>query len=191
MKILRFNRSDYQVLPFLPATFVLVVLFVAFFAHADNKPYHTDNSHKEDKIHITADRLISNSKANYIEFIGNVRATQGTTVITSNRLKIFHKSGLEEGENPIMGEESIERIVASDNVKMRFDNRVAVTQQAVYTTENRILVLTGANSKITSGENSISGPKITLYRADGRITVEGSDEERVEALFYSGENGID
>ncbi len=74
-------------------------------------------------------------------------------------------------------------------MKIRFDNRVAVTQQAVYITESRILILTGTGSKVTSGNNSISGSKITLYRVDGRITVESSSEKRVEAVFYSEEKG--
>ena len=76
------------------------------------------------------------------------------------------------------------------NVKINFDNRVAVTSQAVYNTETRVLVLSGDNSRIISGKDSISGEKITLYRTTGGITVESSKDKRVEAVLYSGEKGL-
>ena len=96
---------------------------------------------------------------------------------------------MDNKKNPLAGDESINKIVADGNVQIKFDNRVAVTQQAVYITETRVLVLSGADSKVISGNNSISGKKITVYRTDGRIQVEGDKEERVEAVLYPGEKG--
>ncbi|MES0445368.1 MAG: LptA/OstA family protein [Desulfobacterales bacterium] len=162
------------------------------FVHAEDKPNFTDThkNKKNDKIHITADKLISDHEAKYAEFIGNVMATQKDTVITADKLKIFFKRGMDNKKNPLAGDESINKIVANGNVQIKFDNRVAVTQQAVYINETRVLVLSGADSKVISGNNSISGEKITIYRTDGRIQVESGKEERVEALLYPGEKGI-
>ena len=137
------------------------------------------------KIHITADRLIAEGNSNNAEFIGNVRAVQETTVITSNKLKIFYKKDSSGIENNSKGEESIKEIIATGNVKILFDDKTAETEQAVYTAETRILVLNGPNSKITSGKNTISGSKITFFRDDGRINVEGGGKNRVEAFFES------
>ena len=137
------------------------------------------------KIHITADRLIAEGNSNNAEFIGNVRAVQETTVITSNKLKIFYKKDSSGIEDNSKGEESIKEIIATGNVKILFDDKIAETEQAVYTAETRILVLNGPNSKITSGKNTISGSKITFFRDDGRINVEGSGKNRVEAFFES------
>ena len=67
---------------------------------------------------------------------------------------------------------------------------MAHTEHAEYIADQRIVILTGPNSKIVSGNNSISGQKITLYRDDGRIHVAGTTEEPVEAFFYSDENGL-
>ena len=139
----------------------------------------------EKKIHITADRLIAEGNSNNAEFIGNVRAVQETTVITSNKLKIFYKKDSSGIENNSKGGESIKEIIATGNVKILFDDKIAETEQAVYTAETRILVLNGLNSKITSGKNTISGSKITFFRDDGRINVEGSGNNRVEAFFES------
>ena len=193
MKVLDFNQNLCCILLFFAAVFMLVVGLVATpSGYADEKPRDTDtrNIAKEQKIHITADKLISDSNADYAEFIGNVRATQEDTVITADKLKIFFKKIPHDKKKPAVGEEAINEIVASGNVKIKFDNRVAVTRQAVYNTETGVLVLSGNNSRIVSGNNSISGEKITIYRTTGRINVESSDEKRVEAVFYSGEKDL-
>lgn len=192
MRRLRYNQSGNQILFFWITAFMLVAVLMNSFVYAEDKPNFTDThkNKKNEKIHITADKLISDHEAKYTEFIGNVRATQRDTVITADKLKIFFKRGMDNKKNPLAGDESINKIVANGNVQIKFDNRVAVTQQAVYITETRVLVLSGADSKVISGNNSISGEKITIYRTDGRIQVEGGKGERVEAVLYTGEKGI-
>ena len=192
MRRLRYNQSGNQILFFWITAFMLVAVLMNSFVYAEDKPNFTDThkNKKNEKIHITADKLISDHEAKYAEFIGNVKATQRDTVITADKLKIFFKRGMDNKKNPLAGDESIKKIVANGNVQIKFDNRVAVTQQAVYITETRVLVLSGADSKIISGNNSISGEKITVYRTDGRIQVESGKGERVEAVLYPGEKGI-
>ncbi len=190
MKTLHFKHNVNRVLSVLTAVFILGTAFNAFFAFADDKSSKTGKDKENKKIHITSDSLIVDSEAKYAEFIGNVRAIQEKTVITADRLKIYYKSGLDNKENLTTVEESIKKIVASGNVTIEFDDKVAVAEQAVYIMETGVLVLTGANSTITSGNNFISGEKITLHRADDRITVEGSDKKRVEAMFYSREKDV-
>ena len=191
MRRLRYNQSGNQILFFWITAFMLVAVLMNSFVYAEDKPNFTDThkNNKNEKIHITADKLISDHEAKYAEFIGNVRATQRDTVITADKLKIFLKRDMDNNKPPIAGEESIKKIVADGNVQIKFDNRVAVTQQAVYITETRVLVLSGADSKVISGNNSISGEKITIYRTDGRIQVEGDKGGRVEAVFYPGDKG--
>lgn len=174
------------------AAFIIGAALTITFAYAEDKPQDTGtlNTEKSEQIYITADKMISDNETKSVEFIDNVRATQADTVITADSLKIFLKKGLGKRNNPLSGEESIEKIVVNGNVNIRFDNRLAVTQQAEYITETRILVLSGADSKIISGKDSISGEKITIYRADGRIDVESGGEKRVEAIFFTGEHGI-
>ncbi len=159
------------------------------FAYADDtQQNHKKISAENNKIiHITSDRLISYNKAGYAEFIGNVIATQKETIITADRLKVIFKKNIANKGPLSVDEESIHEIVAEGNVKIKFDNRVAVTQQAVYNTQTRVLVLTGDGSRITSEKDSITGEKITFYRADGRVNVESGSKKRVEAVFYSGQ----
>ena len=193
MRVLNFNQILCRILLFFATAFMLLAcLLTTPSGYADEKPHDTDtqNLAKVRKIHITADKLFSDNNTDYAEFIGNVKATQEDTVITADKLKIFFKKNSSDKENPVVGEETINKIVASGNVKIKFDNRVAVAQQAVYNTETGVLVLSGDNSKIVSGNNSISGEKITFYKTTGRINVESSDEKRVEAVFYSDEKDL-
>ncbi len=170
---------------------LFAVLSVHLLYAGDQSPgTQTQNDEKETKIHITSDKMISESEADYIEFIGNVRATQEANVVTGDSLKIFYKGGLDNNKNLFAGEESINKIVVNGNVKIIFDDKTAISQRAVYTTDSRILVLTGPDSKIISGKDSISGEKITLYRADDRIIVESGKEKQVEAVFFSKQGGL-
>jgi lipopolysaccharide export system protein LptA len=186
-----FNQCYFKALQYLIVVFCLIFCFLIQPAHAN------DTSHDPGKknlggnktIHITSDRLISDNKAGYAEFIGHVKAIQGDTVITSDKLKIFFKKNIANKGPLSLNEESIQKIVANDNVEIKFDNRVATAQQAVYNTETMVLVLSGDNSKVISENDSISGEKITFYRMDGRINVESGNKKRVEAVFYSGQKG--
>ncbi|MBU2521638.1 MAG: hypothetical protein KKD12_04805 [Proteobacteria bacterium] len=170
--------------------FVLTATLIIIAGFMDSSAFAEGEDLKENKkIYITSDKMIAESEAKWAEFIGNVRAVQEDTVIIADRLKIFYKKVGNNGS--ISDEESIEKIVSSGNVKINFDDKVAVGQHAVYTSATGILVLTGPDSKVTSGTNSISGEKITFYRAEDRMTVESGIEKRVEAVFYSKEKEIE
>ncbi len=122
-------------------------------------------------IQITADRLISFGSKNHAEFIGKVKVVQGETIIHSDRLKLFYLSGTSQQDTINTGD--IETIEAIGNVRIEFDNRVAVGQKAVYSTIERKLVLTGPGAKITEGADKVEGDMITFYRNDGRIDING------------------
>ena len=192
MRESHFKRNYPLTLGFWAVIFLLAASTAISSAHAEDTSGNQDTTgpKNNEKIYITADKLISDNTAGYAEFIGNVRATQGETVITADRLKIFYKKHLADKNKPVVGKESIHQIVANGNVRIKFDNRVAESQQAVYNTETSVVVLSGADSKIISGNDTISGEKITFYRTDGRIAVEGGHKERVEAVFFAGEKGL-
>jgi lipopolysaccharide export system protein LptA len=168
---------------------VLLSLFLSMAADAQDSVLPGQRDAASEPIRITAQRLITDSQESSAEFSGNVRATQGNTVITAQRIKIYYRPT--DGESqPAAGEDSLKKIVASGDVEIKFDNRVAVTQEAVYITDEKRLVLSGPNSKIISGQDSISGSRITFYRATGRIQVEGEQGQRVEAVIFPGEKGL-
>ena len=129
--------------------------------------------------------LITDGEQMWAEFTGTVKAVQGATVITSDRLKIFYKRDA-GATGPVTGScESIDKIVANGNVKIRFEDREAESEQAVYKIDDGVLILTGEGSRVKQGENWISGQKITLHRDGNRMSVEGKKKQRVEAVIYS------
>ena len=145
-----------------------------------------DNSN----IQIKADNLVAYNEASYAEFTGNVSAVQGTTLITSDKLKIYYSKATKATEDKgkkDTGGESIKKVVATGNVVIRSENRTAYTSMAEYTPASKVVVLSGADSKITSGNNFVTGEKITFYVNEDRVVVERSKEKQVEAVFYSGE----
>jgi len=177
-------RASYSLIVIL----LFACVFKVSFAYADDPAINPGKDSK--KIHITSDSLVADNEAMIAEFIGNVIAIRETDVITSDRLKIFYKKGIAKKQNPAAGEEMIKKIVANGNVVIKFDDKVAKAQQAVYTAETGIIVLTGPDSNVTSGNNFISGEKITMYRSDDRMVVESGKEKRVEAVFYSKDNNM-
>ena len=162
-----------------PIVSVLTLLTLFFLFSANPTAAETASQKKEkNRIVVTADKLISENQGRNAEFSGNVRVTQGKTVIRANRLKVFFGS---DGA----GSESIEKIVARENVRIDFDDKEARSESAVYVIADRKLVLEGGNAQIKSGDNVIRGTKITLYRDEDRIQVEGGGPKRVEAVFYT------
>lgn len=138
-------------------------------------------------IQIKADSLVAYNEASFAEFTGNVSAVQGTTLITSDKLKIYYSKAAENKGKKDTGEESVKKVVASGNVVIRSENRTAHTSMAEYTPATKVIVLTGEGSRVTSGNNYVSGEKITFYVNEDRVIVERSKNKQVEAVFYSGE----
>ena len=141
-------------------------------------------------IRVTADRLITDTQARNAEFVGNVHATRDNMTIFCDSLKIFYIDAAAQGEQVQPQAGSIQRIVADGNVKISFDNQTATTQRADWSPQDQTIVLSGPGSKIISGKNSITGSKITLHQKDNRIKVEGGSSGRVEAQFFSNEQGL-
>ena len=79
----------------------------------------------------------------------------------------------------------LKKIVASGKVEVNSDQFTAKTERLEYDFKAQKLELSGRNSTITTGKNSIAGSKITYYRAEERFKVEGGSDERVNLEFFS------
>lgn len=158
---------------------------------AENLPAQTSGGPVDDNmIRVTADRLVADTQSQNAEFIGNVHAIRGNMTILCDSLKIFYRDAPAQDSQKQPGADAIQRIVADGNVNIQFDDQTATTQRAVWSTAEQTIVLSGPGSKIVSGKNSISGSKITLHQGDNRVKVEGGSDGRVEAQFFSDEQGL-
>lgn len=142
----------------------------------------------ENKIHIRADKLVSQRKSNYILFTGNVDVEMETTRIRSSELKVFYKQA--PAADAPATEGNIDKIVASKDVRIDMDNRQATCEKAVYRADDRILVLTGNEVVIRSENNSITGRQITFNQETGEIIVDGEGGQRVNAIIHQGDGNI-
>jgi lipopolysaccharide export system protein LptA len=169
------------------ARFCLVFCFALFclLSHAVAQEINLPKSSASEKIHVTADSLSSESNAKFAEFKGNVKVTQGNFTITSDSLKILYKEG--GGEKKAGTAESIEKIIATGNVKIESEETTALSQQAEYDTNSMIMVLTGDDSRVLNKKNSVTGSKITFNRKEGVVKAEGDGKKRVSAVFFPDE----
>jgi len=167
--------------------FLVVLLMYLAPPVANVKAYALDKGEDVGSIQIKADSLVAYNEASYAEFTGNVTAVQGTTQITSDKLRIYYSKVSENKGKKDTGEESVKKVVASGKVVIRSENRTAYTSMAEYTPASKVIVLSGPDSKVISGNNFVSGDKITFYVNEDRVTVERGKEKQVEAVFYSGE----
>jgi len=133
-------------------------------------------------IRVLSDRMEADTEEKWIEFIGNVRATQNNSVIEAERLKVYYISG-ESAES-----DSIRKIVAEGNVRITSETKRATADHAIYSADNQELVLTG-NSNLWSEENVVRGDKITVFMDKDQSIVEGDDGKQVEAEFYPKKRG--
>ena len=138
----------------------------------------------DDQIQIVADKLITNNEEKFAEFIGNVRASQGAFVITSERLRIYYQTASKSAGDQTGGPESIKQVVASGNVQLATEKYTAEAERVEYDLESQIIVLTGENSILKSSQNSLTGSKITVHRQTGEMKVESNPRKRVKAVFY-------
>lgn len=149
-------------------------------AQSENNQPAADNR----QIRITADQLTTNNEESFAEFTGNVEAVQGDFTIRSDALRIYYRRANQPAaETEALGQDSIQKIVARGNVRIKSGSQSATSDRAEYTVNDGNLVLIGKGSTVTDGLNRIEGSRLTLNRLTGEITVEGGDQ-RVRAVFY-------
>jgi lipopolysaccharide export system protein LptA len=134
-------------------------------------------------ITITADELVSDSVSKTAEFEGHVKVTRGASVITADRLKIYYTDTPQDKNNRANPKTAIKQVVAEGNVRIKSEELIAVAQKAVYSRDTQKIILSGPNTKVTSGENSIVGSKIELYLENEQFKVSGGKKGRVKAIL--------
>lgn len=149
-------------------------------------------------LHITADRLEADQNARTIDFIGQVKATYGDSILYADKLRVYYeqpppgskpaaKAPSPEGKeaSPLgdLGGEKISRIVATGQVRVVQEDKVATGQEATYFRARDEIVLVG-NPQLWRAENTLKGERIIFNMKDNKVFVESSPKKRVEAHLY-------
>jgi lipopolysaccharide export system protein LptA len=182
------HYSDLRIFRLAGIGLAIVALIAGLTAAVPGFAADAEDRGKGDPIRITSDKLVTDNAKRSARFSGHVKAVQGDTVITADQLTIFFKSGGNAASN--ISNNDIERLLAEGQVRIEFDNKVAVSNQAVYIVAERKLILSGPGSKVISDQDEISGSKITFFRDDGRVQLEGDGRNRVNAIIHSEHQGL-
>ena len=142
----------------------------------------------DEQIQIVADKLITNDRQKVAHFSGNVHASQGAFVITSEHLRLFYQTVPVGTGEQTTRQETIKQVVASDNVHVDTGKYTAKTDRLEYDLETQVIVLIGEDSTIKSKKNILTGSKITIDRKSGQMKVESQPQQQVKAIFYPGQN---
>jgi lipopolysaccharide export system protein LptA len=184
MKIFQFNHRKAMRGIHLAAALLLILAA----GRPSVRAAETTGGAPSEPIRITSDKLLIDNQANSADFTGNVKAVQGKTEVTADRLILYYH-GSDQPDNGNRSDK-IKKIHVQGHVRIVFDNRVAVGEQAVYTTDNRQLVLTGPNSQITSDNNVITGKEIIFDRNSGQVKVDNKGDGQVKAIIQSDQRGL-
>jgi lipopolysaccharide export system protein LptA len=100
-----------------------------------------------------------------MEYNDNVRITYGETVITADNVIIHFKdfnTGLSADGGLLRSKESLEKFIASGNVRISSENGIATGEKAVYDSSADTLVITGNDATVVSAAYTLSAPELTV-----------------------------
>jgi lipopolysaccharide export system protein LptA len=144
----------------------------------------TGGSASNEPIEIVSDRLVNNNTDKMAEFTGKVKATQGNFSITADTLRIYYQGDLINPPKDKSARSQVTKMVAIGRVHIISDQYIADSDRAEYDPATDVLTLIGENSRVTSGQNSITGSKIIIDRRDGKSVAESSGTSRVKAVLH-------
>ncbi|MBF0302222.1 MAG: lipopolysaccharide transport periplasmic protein LptA [Desulfamplus sp.] len=172
------------------AAVALIFLISQFITSISAADIEKSQSNQDKKLHVTSDNMLAEKESSIITFSGNVVAKQGDSVIKADKISVILFTAKEKKTNPSNMKQEIKSLTASGNVKLSSANRTASADQAVYTSTDQKIVLTGGSNfpRVMTGESYITGKTIILFQDSGKVIVEGGKEKRVEALFNSKED---
>ncbi len=124
-------------------------------------------------VQVSADQLAVNNADGSAVFSGNVVVTQGEMKLAASEVKVTY--GTEQND--------IKELVASGGVTVTNLGDAAEAQEAVYTIDSGVIVLSG-DVLLTQGPSAMAGQKLTINLKDGTGVMDG----RVTTTFVPGGN---
>ena len=118
---------------------------------------------------ITADRMDAEQLGEKVTFSGNVTLKREGMILSSDLMTVLYDTGTK----------NVREVEAQGSVVVRKEDRVGLSNRALYDRREETIVLTG-NARIIENENEFGGEKITLFIADDRSIIEGGGK----VMFY-------
>ncbi len=152
--------------PYFRNSLLLAASFILIAATPDDT--RPDKNAREPLV-ITADRMDAEQLGEKVTFTGNVTLKKEGMTLSSDFMIVLYDAGSKD----------IREVEARGNVVVRKEDRVGLSDHAVYSIRGETIVLTG-DARIIENENQLGGEKITLFMADDRSIIEGGGK----AILY-------
>ena len=114
-------------------------------------------------VDVSAQRIEVHDRADRAIFAGDVRVTQGSLVLDTERLTVAYQSA---------GGIQIERLDASGGVVVRSPSETARGDFGVYDLNRKLITLVG-DVILTRGDSRISGSRLVIDLNSGRAVIDG------------------
>lgn len=152
--------------------FLVLTLTLAASAEAQQKIAFGDlEQDTTQPVQVSADQFAVNNADGTAVFSGNVIVVQGEMKLAAGEVKVTY--GAEQNE--------IDSLIASGGVTVTNLGDAAEAQEAVYTIDSGVIVLSG-DVLLTQGPSAMAGQKLTINLKDGTGVMEG----RVTTTFQPG-----
>ena len=149
---------------------------------------------RDQPVKIESDALEVRDKSRQATFMGNVKLTQGETILQCKTLVIFYEdtsapaapkkgapaTAQKAGGGP--GGQQIKRAEAKGDVRVTQKDQTAKGDNGVFNVKTNSVTLTG-NVVVTQGTNVLRGDRMVVNLDTGVARVESDKTKRVEGLF--------
>ncbi len=127
-----------------------------------------------------------------VTFEGTVKVQQGDLTLTSDRLTILYdeKQGSGNGASPLKKSQKelqsasgIKTIVASGNVKIVQNDRMATAGKATFDNLKRTITLSEGPPRLWQGPDALTAQNIIIYLDENRSELVGGDDTLITAVI--------
>jgi len=158
------------------------------------------SQNRDQPVKIDAANLEVRDKDKVATFSGNVKVTQGDTIMKCKSLLVFYDGGEDAGKGKTMpaaapgpgGAQKIKRLEARGGVVVTQKDQTATGNLGIFDMKTQTVDLTG-DVVMTQGQNMLRGDRLVVDLTTGVSRVESGKNGtgRVQGLFIPGTGGPD
>lgn len=130
-------------------------------------------------VKIVSDRLEADDMARKIKFIGHVVVRRGDVTLYAQEVLVTY----------LQGKGDIEEIIASGEVRIIQNDRIATAARATLYQKDAKIVLSGS-ARLLQGKDSIEGEEITVFINEEKSIIKAGQDGRVQAIFHPNESAV-
>lgn len=124
-------------------------------------------------IKIVSDRLEADDMTRRVKFIGHVIVKRGDVTLHAQEVLVTY----------LQGKGDVEEIIASGEVRIIQNDRIATADRATLIQKEGKIVLIGS-ARLLQGKDSIEGEEITVFINEEKSIIKAQQGGRVQAIFH-------